>query len=499
MRLHPFTAVCSFCLIACTWFCLWVIGFYFVNDPELAILFFPFALRLGIALHCSHRYWPILYFTEWALTISLALLLAQPQWLTILIASGLSIPITAFAQRYYHGEQWRRLTVICLTIALCATLNTASVSFHVPSIYLTWLVSLTGGLMLVPTCYLLWNYLFQTRWLPLSVQLIRRKPSFNVKAVLLCSLLFTVSIILQTSLPEELRRFAPFCLAIPIIVLAFRYGWQGALLATLLNSVALIATRNDVSNLAITDLLLSISAQSLTGIFLGVAVQRLQDLNRQLSKELYRNQSLSQQLVRAEESVRKEVARELHDEIGQSITAIRTQANIIKRTEQAQMREDSANTIESLSLNVYDTTKRLLSKLRPQSLDDLQLLEAIGQLIREMEFAHNGIEVRLTSQGPTEQLSDTLQVTVFRLCQEALNNARKYAHARHIEIDLTIDKQVSLTIKDDGVGISKIDPLKGMGIKGMQERVQALGGHFKLQSQPILPSGTHLHIQLPRV
>lgn len=212
-------------------------------------------------------------------------------------------------------------------------------------------------------------------------------------------------------------------------MLAFRYGWQGALLTTLLNSVALIATRNDVSNLAITDLLLSISAQSLTGIFLGVAVQRLQDLNRQLSKELYRNQSLSQQLVRAEESVRKEVARELHDEIGQSITAIRTQASIIKRTEQAQMREDSANTIESLSLNVYDTTKRLLSKLRPQSLDDLQLLEAIGQLIREMEFAHNGIEVRLTSQGPTEQLSDTLQVTVFRLCQEALNNARKYAHA----------------------------------------------------------------------
>ncbi|NAW69729.1 signal transduction histidine-protein kinase/phosphatase UhpB [Vibrio sp. V27_P1S3P104] len=499
MRLHPFTALCSMMVTACAWFCLWVIGVYFVNDSELAILFFPFALRLGITLHCAPRYWLIIYLTEWTLTISLALLLAQPQWLTILIASVLSLPITAVAYHYYTGEQWRRLMVMGTLITLSATLNAASVSLHVPSIYLTWLVSLTGGLMVVPTCYLLWNYLFQTHWIPLSVQLIRRTPRFNIKAISLCSLLFFISIILQTSLPEELRRFAPFCLAIPIILLALRYGWQGALLATLLNSIALIAARSDVTNLEITDLLLSISAQSLTGLFLGVAVQRQQDLNSQLRQELRRNQSLSQQLVKAEESVRKEVARELHDEIGQSITAIRTQASIIKRAEQTQIKEACAHTIEQLSLNVYDTTKRLLSKLRPRSLDDLRLLEAIQQLIREMEFARNGIQVNLTVQGKVETLSDTLQVTLFRLCQEALNNARKYAQANNIDISLVVAEKITLCIEDDGIGFSQIDSLQGMGLKGMKERVQALGGRFSLQSQSSSPSGTQLYAQLPIV
>ncbi|MFL7049498.1 signal transduction histidine-protein kinase/phosphatase UhpB, partial [Vibrio cyclitrophicus] len=410
-------------MAGCAWFCLWVIAFYFINDPELAILLFPFSLRLGMTLHTRTHYWPAIYIAEWGLAIALALLLDEPQWLTILIASGLSIPATLIAKRYYYGDQNRHLLVMASLIMVTALINVAVVGSHVPAVYMVWLVSITGGLMLVPMCYLVWNYLFQNKWAPLSSYLINNIVEFKIRHIALYSVLLVASILIQTSLPDELRRFAPFCMAIPIILLAVRYGWQGALLATLLNSVALIAAHSGTSKLEITDLLLSLSAQTITGILLGLAVQKQKDLNSKLRSELSRNQNLSRQLITAEESVRRDIARELHDEIGQNITAIRTQASIIKRVDAAEMSVRCAGTIESLSLNVYDTTKRLLTKLRPKMLDDLDLKDSVEQLIREMEFSDHGVDIQLNWQGDYSCLSDTLKVTLFRLCQESLNNA----------------------------------------------------------------------------
>ena len=363
---------------------------------------------------------------------------------------------------------------------------------------MAWLASITGGLLVLPMCYLLWHYLFRSPWSPLTSNLLTHEVHFKVRHILLYSVLLIASIFVQTSLPEEFARFAPFCMAIPIIVLAFRYGWQGALLATMLNSIALISARSGVSKLEITDLLLSLSAQTLTGIMLGLAIQKQKALNQKLSGELTRNQTLSRQLIQAEESVRRYVARELHDEIGQNITAIRTQANIIKRVDNVEMSTRCADMIESLSLNVYDTTKHLLSKLRPKMLDDLDLKESVHQLTRDMEFDNHGTHVVLNWQGDYESLSDILQVTVFRLCQEALNNAAKYANATSIVIELSIEDHLLLNIVDNGIGFKAEDCMKGMGVRGMQERVQALGGKMYLYSLNDYVDGTQIAIKLPK-
>lgn len=95
-------------------------------------------------------------------------------------------------------------------------------------------------------------------------------------------LLFVISLWLQLGLPDELSRFTPFCLALPIIALARHYGWQGALIATLMNAIALIAsqTRRDHP----VDLLLSLLVQSLTGLLLGAGIQRLRELNQSLQR-----------------------------------------------------------------------------------------------------------------------------------------------------------------------------------------------------------------------
>ena len=91
-----------------------------------------------------------------------------------------------------------------------------------------------------------------------------------------------------------------------------------------------------------------------------------------------------------------------------------------------------------------------------------------------------------------------LRVTLFRLCQESLNNAHKYASANEIKIELILDDQAYLQISDNGVGFTAQDPLKGMGVRGMQERVQALGGKMTINANGS-SSGTNISVTLPKV
>ena len=499
----------------CSWFCLWVIAFYFLVDPALAILFFPFALRLGITLHTASRYWVVIYGAEWGLILLLAKALNDLPWWPILIASGLSWPILWYARRYYYGDQWRQLLVMAAVIISTAIINVVMVmgfgsiaQIPVSPIGMIFLISITGGLMLVPTCYLLWSFLFNRSWIPLTVALISRPLELRHRDLCLYALLFIANILLQVNLPDELSRFAPFCLAIPIIVFAFRHGWQGALLGTLLNSIALIAARSGVSNMEITDLLLSLSAQSLTGILLGLGIQRQRDLNGKLASELGRNQVLSRQLIRTEESVRRDIARELHDEIGQNITAIRMQASILKRVETTSITQQCASTIEQLSLNVYDTTKGLLSRLRPKTLDDLGLAKAVEQVVCDLKLEDKGIDVAMAWGHYQQQLCDTTNVTLYRICQEALNNIAKYSQATEVIIELDIGSEIRLQIEDNGVGFKVEDTFKGFGLRGIRERVEVLGGQCSIISyprdeyqekpQPVL-IGTTLVIILPQI
>lgn len=517
MQRFLITSVCGWLLFSCSWFCLWVISYYFTNDPELAILLFPFALRTGVALYTSKKYWPAIYSSEWLLMIGLALLLEQPQWFTVLLASIGSIPVLWKAHHfqknveYTDSDEWKFLAVMGTVIAITSILNMLAVSNHNSSMAMAVLVTVTGGVMIVPSCYLIYSYLFDRSWAPLTVSMVSRPVDLRSRHVLFYVVLLVLSIALQIGLPEELRRFAPFCLVIPIIVLAFRYGWQGALLGTLVNSIALIAARSSASNMEVTDLLLSLLAQSLTGILLGIGVQKQRLLNAKLRSQLTRNQNLARQLVTAEESVRREIARELHDEIGQNITAIRTQANIIKRVEPTDMGEKCATTIETLSLNIYDTTKGLLTQLRPKTLDDLGVKQAILQLIRELEFEAQGTTVEI-EWGDREgdhlwdSLSDACSVTLYRICQEALNNIVKYAQADKVTLCFQLKDHIYLTVQDNGVGFKPEDNLKGLGLRGIKERVQALGGVFEVIShfRPLSiddsqQCGTRLYVEFPAI
>ncbi len=277
------------------------------------------------------------------------------------------------------------------------------------------LLTLTGGLTLAPTCPVFWHYLTSTVWRPLGPALVAQPVNWRGRHLIWYLLLFTISLWLQLGLPAELSRFTPFCLALPIIALARHYGWQGALIATLMNAIALIASQTARSPGRFIAFLL---AQSLTGLLLGAGIQRLRELNQSLQSELARNRRLAERLLETEESVRRDVARELHDDIGQTITAIRTRAGIVQRLapDNASVRQ-SGQLIEQLSLGVYDSVRRLLGRLRPRQLDDLPLEQAVRSLMREMELEDRGIVSHLDWRINEAGLSENQRVTLFRVCR----------------------------------------------------------------------------------
>ncbi len=166
------------------------------------------------------------------------------------------------------------------------------------------------------------------------------------------------------------------------------------------------------------DLLLSLLVQSLTGLLLGAGIQRLRELNQSLQKELARNQHLAERLLETEESVRRDVARELHDDIGQTITAIRTQAGIVQRlaADNASVKQ-SGQLIEQLSLGVYDAVRRLLGGYVRASWM-ISPEQAIRSLMREMELEGRGIVSHLEWRIDESALSENQRVTLFRVCRK---------------------------------------------------------------------------------
>jgi two-component system sensor histidine kinase UhpB len=193
--------------------------------------------------------------------------------------------------------------------------------------------------------------------------------------------------------------------------------------------------------------------------------------------------------------VRRDVARELHDDIGQTITAIRTQAGIVQRLapENAGVKRSGAH-IEQLSLGVYDSVRRLLGRLRPRQLDDLTLEQAIRSLMREMELESRGIVSHLEWHIDESTLSEGQRVTLFRVCQEGLNNIVKHANASAVTIQGgQQNDRLTLVIEDDGCGLPPGSGQQGFGLAGMRERVKALGGTLAISCT----HGTRVSVSLP--
>ncbi len=219
-------------------------------------------------------------------------------------------------------------------------------------------------------------------------------------------------------------------------------------------------------------------------------------------RQLEENRQLTQLIQSHIEDERRSLARELHDELGQYVTAIKTFAVAIvnKTKDKSPDIANNAQTIVSAANQIYDGMHDIIRKLRPGALDNLGLSETLRDAMTHLQQQHPDIEFALNLQGALDQLGETFNINIYRIIQEAMNNALKHAKATKISVHLTKapnDKQLLLTIEDNGVGmdLNQVDQNQHFGLLGIRERVQGFYGDFSVVSTP--DSGTSLQIKLP--
>ncbi len=219
-------------------------------------------------------------------------------------------------------------------------------------------------------------------------------------------------------------------------------------------------------------------------------------------RQLEENRQLTHLIQSHIEEERRSLARELHDELGQYVTAIKTFAVAIvnKSKGSAPEIEASAKTIVAAANHIYDGMHDIIRQLRPGSLDNLGLAETLRDTVNVVQQQHPELQITLSLEGKLDALGETLNINIYRIVQEALNNVVKHAEANQMRIGLSMTKasELQLMIHDNGKGmdIHAVDQTNHFGLLGIRERVQALHGSFNVDSSA--GQGTKININIPQ-
>jgi signal transduction histidine kinase len=209
---------------------------------------------------------------------------------------------------------------------------------------------------------------------------------------------------------------------------------------------------------------------------------------------------LSTQLMSAQEEERKALSRELHDEVGQMLTALRMELGGLERTRYATQGrfEQHVSEAKALAERTMRLVRNLAVELRPSMLDQLGLAPALQWQAQEFT-ERSGIKVQLTIPEDFDDASDRIRTCIYRITQEALTNCAKHAAASEVTIQLASNRrEIAFEIRDNGQGV---DPEllatrgRGFGLIGIEERVRELGGRFQFHSRP--GGGTTIKVTIP--
>ncbi len=206
---------------------------------------------------------------------------------------------------------------------------------------------------------------------------------------------------------------------------------------------------------------------------------------------------LSARLVQAQETERRALSRELHDEVGQSLSAVLVELRNLNAGLSTRSPEQSRAQVEEIKSLVESTVRvvrNMALLLRPSMLDDLGLVPALRWQAREIS-KRTSMDVIVTAELSSDDLPDDYKTCIYRVVQEALHNCARHSNAGTVRVRvLQNDERISVSIQDDGLGFDAGE-LKGLGLLGIQERVNRLGGVSRVHSAP--GRGTLLAVELP--
>jgi two-component system, NarL family, sensor histidine kinase UhpB len=199
-------------------------------------------------------------------------------------------------------------------------------------------------------------------------------------------------------------------------------------------------------------------------------------------------------VLRAQEEERGRLARDLHDEVNQSLTAILLRLEALNQTAPPGV-EDELAEVKRLVNQAMDELLTLARQLRPSALDDHGLTSAIVSQVRRFS-AQTGIRADVRTSGEPTGLESDQEIAAYRFAQEALSNVAQHAGATHVEVEMTVNgSKLELSVRDDGRGFDPEAESGGIGLQGMAERARLVGAQLQVDSDP--GGGTALTLQVP--
>jgi two-component system sensor histidine kinase UhpB len=198
--------------------------------------------------------------------------------------------------------------------------------------------------------------------------------------------------------------------------------------------------------------------------------------------------------LHAQEEERARVARDLHDEVNQSLTGLLLRLEAAREAAPPELEAELADT-KALANQAMTELLSLARQLRPTALDDLGLAAAIGGQVEQL--GRGEMEARLETEGDFSDLGDDQQLVVYRVAQEALSNAARHSEAGRVEVRLRREPSggVVLEVSDDGRGFAFDESQRGLGIGGMRERALLVGAELTIESRP--DAGTTVRLDVP--
>ena len=197
--------------------------------------------------------------------------------------------------------------------------------------------------------------------------------------------------------------------------------------------------------------------------------------------------------LRAQEEERARVARDLHDEVNQSLTGLLLRLEAVREAAPPELEPQIAET-RAVASKAMEELLSLARQLRPTALDDLGLAAAIAGQVEGLR--HSGLEAELHAEGDFSDLDDDAQLVLYRVAQESLSNAARHSEARRVDVALRrAADRVELEVADDGRGFAFEQSERGLGIGGMRERALLVGGELTIESRP--EKGTSVRLSIP--
>jgi signal transduction histidine kinase len=229
-------------------------------------------------------------------------------------------------------------------------------------------------------------------------------------------------------------------------------------------------------------------------VLIGLALAVSFVAGRRLMRLEAEARALSAQLVQTQEQERRAIARELHDEIGQSLSGLLLDVGKAARSTDPSQVQLQLHTIADKAERTVEAVRRMALSLRPSMLDDLGLVAALEWQAREVGH-QTGLDVQVQAEDRAGDLPDAYRTCIYRIAQEALRNCARHASAKHVRIGLERSSAVVvLRVEDDGKGFLA-NRTRGLGLLGMQERASQLRGRVGVQSD--LGHGTCVTAEIP--